>query len=283
MNPRMRSYSFTVVAFLVALCAIALTATRADDKAAASTGEPKTGADVMERSSAATGDNAARQKIKNRVMTGTLQLPAQNINGSLSLTMLAPNKSLMVTDIPGIGKIERGTDGQTMWERNPMTGLRIIEGDEKEQSMRQTLENEGDWKKQFTKADLAGTADVDGKKAYKVITTDKNGGTATFYCDAQTYLPLKMEMNFKSQMGEMDVVAKMDEWKDVDGLKLPTKMTQEMMGMQQIIKFDNIEQNTQVDEKQFDLPDDVKQLKQKLDKQGGAGGASKATTKPAPK
>ena len=48
---------------------------------------------VMNQYIEATGGKAAYEKIKNRVSTGTIEIPAANLKGTIKLTQAAPNKT----------------------------------------------------------------------------------------------------------------------------------------------------------------------------------------------
>ena len=106
-----------------------------------------TGEQVIDRYVEATGGKAAYEKIKSRVITGKMSIPAQGISGDILIHQKAPNLSHTSITIPQIGgKIERGFNGEVGWEKNPMTGSRVLDGEEKQQMLREaSLNNELHW------------------------------------------------------------------------------------------------------------------------------------------
>jgi len=65
------------------------------------------------------------------VITGSMELAAAGIKGSMVITKAEPDKSLVEIDLAGIGSVKQGYDGKVAWEINPMQGARIKDGDEK--------------------------------------------------------------------------------------------------------------------------------------------------------
>mgnify|MGYP001767014590 CR=1 FL=1 len=71
------------------------------------------------------------------------------------------------------------------------------------------------------KLTLAGTEDVNGKPAFKLMETNENGSQAYVFIDKETYLTVKTAAKV-SQMGqEMDVESYIKEYSDVQGIKFP--------------------------------------------------------------
>jgi outer membrane lipoprotein-sorting protein len=226
-----------------------------------------TGEEVLDRYIEATGGKEAYEKVKSRVVSGKMSIPAQGVSGDIQIFQKAPNFTYMTISIPQLGgKIERGFDGEVGWEKNPMTGTRIVEGEEKQQLIREsTINSEINWRDNYTKVENLGTEQVDGKKTYKVKMTSKNGNEETRYYDADSGLLLKSEMTVKNAQGEFPIVATPSDWREVDGIKMPFKSTQSLtsVGLEQILQLEKIENNTDIPDDKFELPADVKELAKK--------------------
>jgi hypothetical protein len=65
------------------------------------------------------GGAQALAKAKNAVMTGTVEMAGHNITGPVELYQDG-SKSYTAIDLPGIGKVEEGFDGETAWEMNAL-------------------------------------------------------------------------------------------------------------------------------------------------------------------
>ncbi|GAB3779597.1 hypothetical protein GCM10028818_30410 [Spirosoma horti] len=76
------------------------------------------------------------------------------------------------------------------------------------------------YKEKGNKVDLVGKEKVDGKDAYHLKVTTKEGQTVDEYIDASTYLVSKVKMVMNGQEGEMGF----SDYKDVEGIKFPNTM-----------------------------------------------------------
>jgi hypothetical protein len=72
--------------------------------------------------------NAA--KIRTVQVTGTVSYPAQGLQGRLEAYYKSPNKFFAKITLQGVGEILQGYDGKIGWAKNPMTGLRELQGAE---------------------------------------------------------------------------------------------------------------------------------------------------------
>src|SRR5882757_3113674 len=88
------------------------------------------GDSLLQRFIDRSGGAEAYARAKNVSMKGTVELAGRNINGTVSV-MQEGEKSYTVMDLPGIGAVEEGFDGQTAWGLSALQGPRILEGDEK--------------------------------------------------------------------------------------------------------------------------------------------------------
>jgi hypothetical protein len=225
-------------------------------------GLPK-GEDILDKYVAATGGKEAYEKIKNRVLTGTMEISGQ-LKGKITIYQAAPNKMLTIAELGGIGKIEDGTDGKTVWERNPVTGPRVKTGEEKANALRDaTLDGEVQWRKLYKKVACVAEEKIDGKPCYKLELTTPEGKVRTAYYDKQSNLLVKIITTEKSPMGDITVEATQSDYKKVDGLLIPHKLNQKAAGQDIVIVIEKVEQNVKLPDNRFDLPDDIKKLAEK--------------------
>src|SRR6185503_16867285 len=124
---------------------------------------------VLDGFVAATGGRAAYEKLQTRVSSGTFAVTALNQRGTFIMYQAAPRKMVLLIEMPGIGKEERGTDGETAWSRSAMTGNRIVDGEERAQMLRTAaLQSEIQWRELYSKVETVGVEDVDGHRTYKL-------------------------------------------------------------------------------------------------------------------
>ena len=92
---------------------------------------------VLEKHLEAAGGRENLEKMKGSVTTGKLQMPEVGIDTELVIYQTAPSSFAMEFEIPGAGKIRRGTNGDLAWEVSPLMGPRLIEGEEKTQFLKE--------------------------------------------------------------------------------------------------------------------------------------------------
>src|ERR1700733_10541701 len=88
------------------------------------------GESLLQRYIDKSGGAEAYARAKNMALSGTVEMAAQNIKGTVSI-FEEGEKSYTSMDFAGIGKIEGGFDGETAWENSALQGPRVLEGDEK--------------------------------------------------------------------------------------------------------------------------------------------------------
>jgi predicted Zn-dependent peptidase len=93
------------------------------------------------------------------------------------------------------------------------------------------------------KAEVTGIEDVDGKRAYVVKITD-DAGTYTNYYDADTFLRIRKVSTTETPQGAITQTISYGNWKDYDGLKVPTLMIQDLGQIKLEINFNTIEINS---------------------------------------
>ena len=221
---------------------------------------------IMEKYIEATGGKAVYEKIKNTQTKGTLEFPAAGLKGTLSVYGAEPAKMYSETELEGVGVIKNGTDGETAWEVNPLTGARIMTGAERDGFLRAAaLHSELKWKDLYEKSEVKGTEDVDGKTCYKVVFTPKEGAGSpeTKYFDKQSGLLTKVTATVNSPMGDIATESYPTNYQEVDGLKLPFKTTQKVLTQEIVITIDTVKFNVEIPKDRFDLPAEIKTLKDK--------------------
>jgi hypothetical protein len=203
----------------------------------------------------ATGGKAAYEKLKNRVSTGTIELPAANIKGTIKLTQAAPNKALLFFELGPNGETRRGSDGKTVWEISTLTGERDLDGDEKDTFIRETnFYKELLWKDLYAKVECVGIEDVNGKPAYKIVLTPKSGKPLTEYYDKTTHLIVKQTSTTAGPMGEITVDVFPTDFKTVDGVLIPFTTTQKVLTQDIVMKLTEIKHNVDLPADAFQRP-----------------------------
>lgn len=216
--------------------------------------KPQNAQQVLDRMAQAMGlANAA--KIRAVQMTGTISYPAQGIQGRYEALYKAPNKTLIKLNIQGLGEVQQGYDGKVGWEKNPMTGLRELQGAELAQ-MRQSAQMgaSNDLRKTLRNPKLAGQEKVGNRNAFVITAQTTAGVPIKVYIDAQRYLPLRMDMEAATPQGKLNIATFLEDYRRVDGIMYPFTTRQSTAGIEAMIKTERIRHNVPIDDAIFRKP-----------------------------
>lgn len=220
-----------------------------------------TGAAVLEKSLEMTGGRAAFEQVKSRVSTVKLKMEQVGIEGTITMQQTADGNALMVANLPGIGETRTGLTDGVVWESNPMTGVRVVEGAEKQQQLRAfRLNAELQPDKYFRKIETVGREKVGDRETFKVVLTPTDGEPETRYYDAENFRLLRVETAVQSPMGVIRATSDMSDYKQVDGMDMPHVIVQSFQGMKIVTTMVEVKHNVEIDPSVFALPEDVKLL-----------------------
>jgi len=215
---------------------------------------PQNAQQVLDRMAQAMGlANAA--KIRTVQMTGTISYPAQGLQGRYEALYKAPNKTLIKLNIQGLGEVQQGYDGKVGWEKNPMTGLRELQGAELAQ-MRQSAQMgaSNDLRKTLRNPKLAGQEKVGNRNAFVITAQTTAGVPIKVYIDAQRYLPLRMDMEAATPQGKLNIATFLEDYRRVDGIMYPFTTRQSTAGIEAVVKTERIRHNVPIDDAIFRKP-----------------------------
>jgi hypothetical protein len=221
------------------------------------------GESLLQRYIDRSGGSEAYTKAKNMAMSGTVEMPAQNITGTVAI-FEEGEKSYTAMDFAGIGKIEEGFDGDIAWQNSAVQGPRILEGEEKVSAKRAaTLSLITSWHEVYSDAHTVGPEDIEGKPAWKVEMTPKEGKPETFYFDRDSGLLVRISAVFSTPLGDISTESTMSDFRSIDGILTPFTMIEKAMSQNIVMKFKNIAYNVALPKGRFDLPEAVKTLAEK--------------------
>lgn len=210
---------------------------------------------ILERHIEAVGGKAALEKISSRVTKGAFEVSGQGLKGEIEIYAKAPNKLLTIQNITGLGLIQDGYDGKTAWSQNPMTGLREKSGAELAMILRAadfyaTLNT----KRNYSKLEMKGKEKVGGRETWVVLATPAEGAPVKMYYDAQTGLLAKTDAEFESPEGKFPVESIVEDYREVDGVKLPFTLRQGSAVASTVVKFAEVKSNVPIEDAKFTKP-----------------------------
>jgi len=197
---------------------------------------------------------------KTMQMTGEFSMPAQGLTAEFSASSSRPNRSVMKVTIPGFGDIRSGYSGDVAWSMNPMEGPRLLEGEEikqaKDDAEFESFLRPESLVKSFTTVERT---KMGGRDCYKVRVEWKSGRESFDCYSAETGMLVATMEKQVSNMGTMEATTLFDDYKAFGGVTMPTKLTIQVSGTEQVIvlkdiKFDNVPETT------FELPAEIKAL-----------------------
>jgi zinc protease len=242
--------------FLFALMAVvpALAQNKPADKPAPAAALP-TVEQIIEKSIQASGGKAAHEKLNSRWAKGQFEAPAAGVGGPFESYAKAPNKVKTIVKIEGIGDFEQGYDGSVGYANDPQNGLREMTGSELAATKR-----EADFyaslkmKEQYPKMTLRGKDKVGDREAYVIDAVPTEGGPEVFYFDAQSGLLLRTDAERETPQGKMKIQVYMEDYREVDGVKMPFTIRQDSDALNFVIKFTEIKHNVPIDDAKLKKP-----------------------------
>jgi len=216
-------------------------------------------AEVVEKYVQAIGGHAAAARFTARHVTAEMSMPAMGMTMTMETWTARPNRAFSKMEMSGMA-ITSGFDGTTAWVNSPMSGPKILDGPEFKQAFdNANFDNNVDFARVFPTMETIGERTVDGHACWNVRMVSANGTEVQNCFDKETGLLVGSISHQHSQMGEVTADIVMSDYKEFDGLKLPTRMTM-TMGPQQVVTTIKSVSHAPVADSIFALPPEIKAL-----------------------
>lgn len=223
--------------------------------------------EVVDKYIEATGGREAYEALESQTAKGSFEMPMMEIKGTMQIFQQAPDKMLVIVDIPDLGQIRRGVNGDVGWMTDPMSGTRLLTENERSDTLRDADPNTLlDIDESYESVEVKGVEDVKGEEAYHLVFTPKGGGTLSDqYFSVESGLLVKTAQTETSPMGEIRSESFLSDYKEVsdEGLRQPHRITAASGGVKQVMTIEEAEVNVDIPAERFEIPDDVKQLLEK--------------------
>ena len=259
---RVSAYSFPSVISMTRATVVLLIA-GASSIAAQAPAQLPPAKELIAKFGSATNTASVLAKHKSVTAKGKLEMPAAGLSGDLEITQARPNKSMMRVNLAGVGEMQQGFDGTTAWAVNPMQGPRILSGREldavREESSFGVSSRQGP---NVASAETVEKTEMNGEACYKVKLVWKSG-RETFDCySVATGLLIASIVKQETPMGTVEVTNLIGDYKDFGGQKVATRVAQQAMGQEQVMRFTAIEYDIASDST-FAMPPAIKALTEK--------------------
>ena len=202
---------------------------------------------ILTRYVTAIGGRDAQRKITSRVSKGRVDVPGQSFGGKLEVYAKAPNKSLTVTNVEPAGLIKQGFDGRVGWSSSGNTA----NGIERAALVDADFYREIRLAEQYKRIKLVGKVKEGFREVYLVEAESRDGATENLYFDVESGLLVRRDLQ---RRGSVRVEVYFSDWRELDGVKVPFKITQAMANTKFVITLEEVKQNVPVDEAIFVRP-----------------------------
>jgi len=219
--------------------------------------------DLIAKFVAATNAAPVMAKHSSVRTKGRFEMAAQGVAGDLEISQARPNKTMMRINVSGIGQIEQGFDGTTGWSIDPMQGPRLMTGKQldaiREESSFGASSRQGP---NVASAETVEKTQMNGEACYKVKLTWKSGRETQDCYSVASGLLIASVGKQDSPMGSVEVTNLLSDYKEFGGQKIATRLTQQMMGQEQVLIINTVEYDA-ADPATFEMPAPIKALAEK--------------------
>jgi hypothetical protein len=209
---------------------------------------------VLNRYVEAIGGRAAWKKLTSRVSTGTIDVPEMQISGTVEFHEKAPNRLLRVIILNG-ASFRQGFDGTNGWTDDPQDGLRSQTGAELEDTrLDADFYHPLDLRQLYSKFTLTGTEKIGEHDTYVIEAARAGGDPDKMYFDMKTGLARRMISRRHSAEGLSTYQEDLEDYREVDGIKLPFTVHQSIAKPSFTITFTEVRHNVELNDSEFSKP-----------------------------
>jgi outer membrane lipoprotein-sorting protein len=216
--------------------------------------------DLVAKNTAARGGAAKIKAIRSLRITAR-GIAAGGLEVPMTVTVKRPGLMRAESNIQGQTTIQ-AFDGRQSWSVNPLVGINepAYAGEAESRNARERAASmlDGrlmDYKANGTKIELAGREDIEGKPAYKLRITTKDGVVVHEWLSAETWLGVKSTTTVMQSGQEILVDAYMRDFRPEGGMIMAHTVDQRigtLPGLKMV--FEKVEINVPLDDTLFQLP-----------------------------
>lgn len=187
------------------------------------------------------GRAAATAAVASRA-TGTFSIPGMGVTGEV-LVVRGPDGAMTTQiTIPGMGEMLSGFTDDVGWSMDPMTGPRLLDGAELD-AMREQADRLYEVRDAslFESFETVGERDYDGDACWEVKYTTNSGRALSECFSKESGLIIASITTQESPMGEVEVVSLIGSYERFGDILVPTSVTQNMMGQEQVVTISSVE------------------------------------------
>ena len=176
--------------------------------------------DLFERHLRQVGGIAALEQAAHQRTTGTFEMPAANMKGTITAYRDGAGRSVEIIEIPESGKFESVNTGDVLWTRSTVEGPKVIAVADKPGALaRPNPTSAHFWQAISSKMQTRGFDSAGGAPCYKVDVTLKDGGKLTLCFDEASGFMTKLDTAGSAGVLPQSLV--FGDYRPVGAVKLP--------------------------------------------------------------
>jgi len=207
---------------------------------------------LLEKYIRAIGGREANEKIKSRIATGEWDNLTRGVRFPIEIYSKAPNKRVEILDTTeNRGVTGRGYDGASGWSMNMTeTGLRHLEGAELAMIERESVFYPAlRLDHLYKRLTVTSKENIDGRDVFVVEAIPESGNPEKLYFESASALLLRRDVIY----GKTPVHHYFEDYKDIDGIKLPLTLRSEGP-IKLVTRIKDIKHNVAIDDAKFKSP-----------------------------
>ena len=209
--------------------------------------------DILNKYITALGGQAALDKLKTKVMTGTITA-GNGRTGNFQIEQAKPDR-FHITLVTPQGTIERGFNGSAGWEKGPGAVQDLHDPQLAEMKAAFGLFIDINLKEQFTRMNVRKDK-IGDRDVFAITASTADGRRERLFFDAETGLLLRRSSAVQTPLGVIPQETNFEDYRDVDGVKVPftvrTLTIEE--GTTLTRKYTEIKVNGPVEDSKFEKP-----------------------------
>lgn len=187
-------------------------------------------------------------------MKGTFVL--SGMKGTIESWRKEPEKTLTIVEFPRIGTLKKGFDGQTRWVQTPAGTVSDSSPQEIAELARDAeVYSAGNIRSLFDSMKLENKARLNGRDMYVIEGKPAKGPAEKLFFDVENGLLVRWDMARKQAgRGTVFVKVHLDDYKDVDGVKVPFNVRFAFESFNFAVQVEELEHNIAIDDAIFKKP-----------------------------
>lgn len=211
---------------------------------------------ILERHQQALGGQEAIDRVTSYKAAGTFESSLLPEPGAFSSWGKEPHKTLTVIEFPRFGKLTKGFDGKNRWVQTPV-GIFTDDSPKEMADLERDAEvyRAGKLRSLYYRMALEAPARLHGRDVYVIEGEPEKGPKEKLYFDKENGLLLRWDMVRRNpKRGNVFVKVHLDDYRDVDGLKVPFNVRFAFETFSFTMKLDELQHNVPISDTVFQKP-----------------------------